>query len=158
MEEKDLLPKWAKRHLQKYRKGKSSSEDEGDENNTENDTEIMNTEIINTEIILKETEVGSSYESKNDVDDDPSAKRVEIPFYQNIDEELHLRRENEAELDENEDFSNLINISNPRGANFMKFAENQVLPTYQEILSRLNFLKTKTPTPDKFKNITLYNI
>ena len=27
LEEKDLLPKWAKRHLQKYRKGESSSED-----------------------------------------------------------------------------------------------------------------------------------
>ena len=46
-------------------------------------------------------------------------------------------------------------MSNPRGYNFMKFAENEVLSSYNEILSRLNSLRDKPATPDQFENIVL---
>ena len=103
---KSLLPKWVLRQCRKYKGIESSGEDEDDDPRTEN---------IFNEHLLKETEVGSSDE--NDQDGDPRAKRVETDFYQNIDEQVHLRCENEAALDEDEDLLNVINISNPRGYN-----------------------------------------
>ena len=37
----------------------------------------------------------------------------------------------------------------------MKFAENEVLPSYQQIMSRLNSLKDKPPVADQFMEISL---
>ena len=146
LRKRGILPKWVRRQCFKYEKGESSSDDEGEE--------IQNG-VGSITKVFKETEVGSSDESDKDNDGDPRAKRVENAFYQNIDEQIHLRCESEADLDENDDFSNIINMSNPRGANFMKFAENEVLPSYQQIMSRLNSLKDKPPVADQFMEISL---
>lgn len=43
-------------------------------------------------------------ESKNDLGDDPSAKRIENTLYHDIEEEVHLHLKNETGFDENKNF------------------------------------------------------
>ena len=61
-----------------------------------------------------------------------------------------------ADIDEENDArSNIFNMSNPRGYDFIKFAENEVLSSYNEILSRLNSLRDKPATHDQFEILFL---
>ena len=89
-----------------------------------------------------------------DLDGDPRAKRTENAFYQNVEDRAHLRNEDEQDLDMDE-LSSLINISNPRGEDFMKWAKDKVLPGYDEIIKLLNAIKDKDAKSDKFVDVVL---
>ena len=46
-------------------------------------------------------------------------------------------------------------MSNPRGEDFMKWAKNQPLPTYSEIMHRLDSLKNKEAVSNEIGNVCL---
>ena len=88
------MPKWAKRHYQKYHVDNESSSDDGDD--------IGNTVPYNDNIGDHER-IGSSDSEGEELDGDPRAKRRENPFYQNLDDQVHFRNEEDLDL-ENDEF------------------------------------------------------
>ena len=142
-----LLPNWVKRHHQKYCKDEDSSSDEND--TSRNIPSVENNVYI-------DQEVSHDSENDDDLDGDPRARRQENPFYQNIEEQIHLRSVTDPDL-ENDDLSHLINISNPRGADFMAWSKNMVLPNYNQIMKRLHSLKNVEAVSDNFIPLNLNN-
>ena len=143
-----LLPTWALRHYKKYHNDNESCSDDSEE-------EDNITSGKNKENQLGDNVEESSDESGNeDLDGDPRARRAENAFYQTVEEQAYFRNEAEPDL-ESDELSSLINISNPKGEDFMKWAKNRVLPSYNEINQRLNSLKNKDAEPDKFIDVVL---
>ena len=141
-----LLPKWAIRHYRKYHNEDGSSSDEIED---ESNNELSKTNLLGGQVGESSGESGDE-----NLDGDSRAKRAENAFYQNVEDHTHLRNEEEQELDMDE-LTNLINISNPRGEDFMKWAKDKALPSYDEIMQRLNSLKDKDAKADKVNNVTL---
>ena len=139
---KNLLPNWVKRQYSKYIDNESSSDDEGLEMN----------EVRGVQNVHRAED--ASDDTDDDLDGDPRARRVDTAFYQNIEDQAHLRNEDEPEV-ENETLTNLINLSNPRGEDCMKWAKDQVIPDYNVIMQRLNSLKNKEAVSKKTTEVCL---
>ena len=144
VEEHTILPRWAKRHYRKYHKNKDSSEYDADA--------IENSVTYNN--IEDRDGVGSGDSDDEELDGDPRTKRRENAFYQNVEDQEHFRNEEDLDI-ENDELLQLINISNPRGEDFMKWAKNEPLPNYNEIMYRLNSLKNREAVPDEVGNLSL---
>ena len=77
------------------------------------------------------------------MDPDLRARRADNVFYQNPEDQLHFRDMVDIDPDPVNQVPGLLEMSNPRGENFQKWAEGQVLPTYSQIINRLKDLKLK---------------
>ena len=71
-----------------------------------------------------------------------------------MEDQAHFRNEEDVDL-ENDELLRLINMSNPRGEDFMKWAKNQPLPSYNEIMYRLDSLKNKEAVSNEIGNVCL---
>ena len=88
--------------------------------------------------------------SDDSLDGDIRANRAANAFYQNPEHQFHFRNIEEYE-DPLELFPDLVNMSNPRGENFMAWAGGNLLPSYSSI-TELKALKTKKALPDSTSN------
>ena len=110
-----MVPLWVKRQYWKYEADSSLT-------NEENIDPKTYTEIPSAD--------GREQVSENDDDEslncDPTARRCDSDFYQNIEDRCHFRDENEPDI-EPEGMAQVINISNPAGHNFMELAKDRPL-------------------------------
>ena len=154
-----MLPKWARAYHIKYYNTKES-EDEMDSEGDDEEKEKEDKATDNTDKESANAETTSGEESDlEDMDADPRAKRAENAFYQNPDDQLHLR-----DIDDNDDaepldqYANLVEKSNPSGADWMAWAKGNTFPSYSTIIGRLNDLKKLKAKPDIIRNVSLNEI
>ena len=140
------MPQWVQRQYLKYHKEYSSSSSE-DDDDTDNH--------VHNGVTNENGEKDSCNESDtDDLEGDPTARRCQNPFYQNIEDQGHFRHM--ADFDEENDaMSNIFNISNPRGEDFMRWCKDQVLPTYKEIMACFNSLKNRKAVSPNLTDFSL---
>ena len=155
----NLLPKWARAYHNQYHKDKDPKTDEGYKGKHPNTDALPEQEETNEQYQADEVPANTDSSSDEDsdaedLDVDPRAKRAQNAFYQNPDDDLHFR-DVEHNIDLLEQHSGLINMSNPRGKNFMEWAQGQSFPPYGTIINRINELKTKKAIPDTIPEVVL---
>ena len=142
------LPRWAKGMHKLYH---GVDDDDSDCDNVEDAAHVR------VGMDDNDDEQNSSDASiEDEMDDDPRAKRTANPFYQNPEDQAHFRDVDTVE-DIIEQYPSIIEMSNPKGENFMKWAEGQRLPSYEEIIQQLTFLKQKAATADKVPQVPMNN-
>ena len=140
-----ILPLWVRRFHSKFT---NQNSDEDSDEETDAQKKIL------------DDLPGKSDKSDNDTDksedefnDDPRAKRHENAFHQDLNDQLHARC-TEEEPDSLMD-ANMIEMSNPTGENFMKWAEGKPIPSNATIVTRLQLLKTISATHDFIPDVQL---
>ena len=125
-----LLPKWARAYHNTYTKNDDAMSSSTD-SNSDHDS-LMNQEDNN------ETEENSSdNSSEEELEPDVRATRANNAFYQNEADQLHLRDMQDIDPDPVPQFPDLLQISNPKGEDFQKWKDGHIIPSYSEIVSRL---------------------
>ena len=143
-------PKWVRAYDNKYKK-----DDETRSTSTHSDSDHES--VINNEGDTDTGESVSPDSSDEDMDPDLRATRANNAFYQNSEDQLHFRHMEDTAPDLLEQCPGLLQMSNPRGENFQKWAEGQTIPSYPDLVNRLKGLKQKQALPDKVPNIPLNN-
>ena len=137
-----LLPKWARAYYNKYNKNDDAMSSSTDYNSDHES-------VMNQEDNSHAEESVSDASSEEDMDPDVRATRANNAFYQNPADQLHFRYMQDIGPDPVDQFPNLLETSNPRGEDFQKWKEQHIIPSYSEIVTRLQALKTQRALPDE---------
>ena len=135
------IPLWVKRQYWKYEDDEISSEEENEDESNKYFTDI------NAAVHDNSRDIDS-------LDGDPTARRCDGDFYQNVEDQCLLRNDDEPDVEPNE-MIHIINISNPDGHDFMQFAKDKTIPYPTEINRRLKALKNMKATPMAINEINL---
>ena len=141
-----LLPKWAKAYHNKYQKNEEPVSSESDDDNQSTREEHAQTDAEHS---------STDDSNEEDLDADPTARRATNAFYQNPEDQLHSRNVEETVIDPMLQYPQLTEMSNPRGENFMRWAEGKVLPTFSDIISRIQALRKTPALPDQIPSVSL---